>query len=69
MAEDKKRKTTPAEFMNQVRSETGKVVWPTRQETVRTAIFVFILMVILSLFFLGVDTVFSAIVQWLLSLA
>ncbi|HEX5644627.1 MAG TPA: preprotein translocase subunit SecE [Erythrobacter sp.] len=69
MAEEKKRKTTPAEFMNQVRSETGKVVWPTRQETVRTAIFVFILMVILSLFFLGVDTVFSAIVQWLLSLA
>ncbi|MFZ9396157.1 MAG: preprotein translocase subunit SecE [Erythrobacter sp.] len=69
MAEEKKRKTSPAEFMNQVRSETGKVVWPTRQETVRTAIFVFILMVILSLFFLGVDTVFSAIVQWLLSLA
>jgi len=27
------------------------------------------MMVILSVFFLGIDTVFSAIVQWLLSLA
>ncbi|MEE1877060.1 preprotein translocase subunit SecE [Altererythrobacter litoralis] len=69
MTEEKKRKTSPAEFVNQVRSETKKVVWPTREETIRTAIFVFIMMVILSVFFLGIDTVFSAIVQWLLSLA
>lgn len=69
MAEEKKRKTSPGEFVTQVRSETGKVVWPTREETVRTAIFVFMLMVILALFFLGVDTVFSTIVAWLLTLA
>ena len=69
MAEEQKRKTSPAEFVNQVRSETSKVVWPTREETVRTAIFVFIMMLILSLFFLGIDTVFSSIVSWLLSLA
>lgn len=63
------RKTSPAEFLNQVRSEARKIVWPTREETVKTAIFVFILMMILSLFFLGVDSAFSAIVGWLLSLA
>ena len=68
MAEEKKRKTTPAEFVNQVRSETSKVVWPTREETIRTGIFVFIMMVMMSLFFLGIDTVFNAIVGWLLSL-
>ncbi len=68
MAEDKKPKPSPAEFVNQVRSETRKVVWPTRQETIRTAIFVFIMMVILSLFFLGIDTVFNAVVKFLLSL-
>ncbi len=68
MAEEKKRKTSPAEFVNQVRAETSKVVWPTREETIRTAIFVFIMMVILSLFFLGIDTVFSSIVSWLLTL-
>ena len=62
-------KTTPGEFIRQVRAEASKVVWPTRQETVRTAIFVGIMLVILSVFFLGVDSLFGAVVQWLLSLA
>ncbi|BEV01826.1 preprotein translocase subunit SecE [Novosphingobium olei] len=62
-------KTTPGEFMNQVRAEARKVVWPTRQETITTAIFVAVMMVILSVLFLGIDTVFGFIVQWLLSLA
>jgi len=62
-------KTSPGEFMRQVQAEARKVVWPTRQETVTTAIFVAILMVILALFFLGVDSTFGAIVRWLLTLA
>lgn len=62
-------KTSPAEFINQVRAEARKVVWPSREETVRTGIFVAILMVILSIFFLGIDTLFGAIMRWLLSLA
>jgi preprotein translocase subunit SecE len=63
MAEENKRKTSVAEFVNQVRAETAKVVWPTRDETVRTAIFVFIFMVILSLFFLAIDSAFGAAVR------
>lgn len=62
-------KINPGEFMRQVQAEARKVVWPTRQETTTTAIFVGIMMVLLALFFLGVDTLFGAIVQWLLSLA
>jgi preprotein translocase subunit SecE len=62
-------KINPGEFMRQVQAEARKVVWPTRQETTTTAIFVGIMMVILALFFLSVDTVFGAIVSWLLSLA
>jgi len=69
MAEQKKNKTSIPEFVNQVRTETSKVVWPTREETVRTAIFVFIFMVILALFFFGVDSLFNAVVNFLLSLA
>ncbi len=69
MAEAKKKKTTPGEFIRQVRTEASKVVWPTREETVRTAIFVFIMMVLLSLFFLGIDSAFGAVVSWLLTLA
>lgn len=62
-------KTNPGEFFRQVRAEVSKIVWPTRQETVTTAIFVAILMTLLALFFLGVDSIFSAVVRWLLTLA
>jgi preprotein translocase subunit SecE len=62
-------KTSPVEFIRQVRTEIGKVVWPTRQETVQTAIMVLIMTVILAVFFLGVDAVFAAIVKGLLALA
>ena len=61
-------KTSPGEFIRQVRAEASKVVWPTRQETVRTAIFVAIMMTLLAVFFLGVDSLFGAGVRWLLTL-
>jgi preprotein translocase subunit SecE len=62
-------KTSPVEFANQVRAETRKVVWPTWRETWMTGLMVAIMTTILALFFLGVDTVFEAIVRLLLSLA
>ncbi len=62
-------KINPGEFMRQVQSEGRKVVWPTRQETVTTAIMVGIMMLILAMFFLGVDTLFGWIMKTLLSLA
>ena len=55
--------------MRQVQAEGRKIVWPTRQETTTTAIFVAIMMTILAIFFLGVDTLFGKLVQLLLSLA
>ncbi len=61
-------KTTPGEFVSQVRNEARKVVWPTRKETVTTAIMVLIMTTLLAIFFLGVDAVFSSIVKFLLSL-
>ena len=63
------KKTSPGEFFNQVKAEARKVVWPTRQETTTTAIFVGIMMLILAVFFLGIDSLFSAVVRFLLSLA
>lgn len=61
-------KINPGEFMRQVQAEARKVVWPTRQETVTTAIFVGVMMVVLAIFFLGIDTLFGEVVRWLLSL-
>jgi preprotein translocase subunit SecE len=62
-------KTSPGEFIRQVQAEMRKVVWPTRQETMTTAIFVAILMTVLAVFFLGIDSLFGAVVDWLLKLA
>jgi preprotein translocase subunit SecE len=61
-------KTSPGEFVNQVRAETKKVVWPSRKETITTTIMVGIMTTLLGLFFFGVDQLFSRIVQFLLSL-
>ena len=62
-------KTTPGEFIRQVRQEAGKIVWPTRAETGRTAIMVLIMTTLLALFFFTVDSAFAALVRTLLGLA
>lgn len=61
-------KTNPGEFLRQVRVEASKIHWPSRQETVTTAIFVGIMTVLLAIFFLGVDALFGWIVTSVLSL-
>lgn len=62
-------KTSPIQFINQVRAETAKITWPTRKETIMTGIMVLIMASLLGVFFLGVDAIFDAIVRFLLSLA
>jgi preprotein translocase subunit SecE len=64
-----KVKTSPIEFINQVRAETRKVIWPTRRETVMTGVMVMIMTAILAMFFFGIDTMFEAIIKVLLKLA
>ncbi|MGE0775704.1 MAG: preprotein translocase subunit SecE [Sphingomonadaceae bacterium] len=61
-------KTSPVEFIRQVQAETRKVVWPSRRETVTTAIMVVIMTLLLGIFFFGIDQMFSWIVKSLLSL-
>jgi preprotein translocase subunit SecE len=60
-------KTSPGEFIRQVRAETAKVHWPSRKETVATAIMVMIMTLLLAFFFFGVDAFFSSTVRFLLS--
>jgi preprotein translocase subunit SecE len=62
-------KTSPLEFIQQVQAETRKIVWPTRKETIMTAVMVVILTTVLAVFFLATDSVFELIVRGLLSLA
>jgi len=62
-------KTTPGEFVAQVRAEAARISWPTRRETITTTIFVLIMTTVLSIFFLGVDKLLGWIVKFLLSFA
>jgi len=50
-------KTNPFQFMQQVRAETSKVVWPTRREVLLTTMMVFILSTLTAIFFFLVDLV------------
>ena len=50
-------KTTPAQFVRQVRQETAKVTWPTRRETAVATAMVFALSTIAAIFFFLVDQI------------
>ena len=60
-------KVSPGEFIRQVRAETAKVHWPTRKETIATAIMVMIMTVALAIFFAGTDGAFLTLVKYLMS--
>ena len=47
--------TNPIQFIQQVRSEVAKVVWPTRRETMLTTVMVFIMAALTATFFSLVD--------------
>lgn len=49
--------TNPIQFMQQVRAEVAKIVWPTRREVVMTTIMVFIMAALTAVFFSLVDWV------------
>ena len=53
------KKKTPAQFVREVRQEGRKVTWPSRQETLFGSAMVFVMVFVMSLFFLLVDTVIS----------
>jgi len=61
-------KTNPLEFLQQVRSETAKVTWPTRRETVVTTIMVFIMVAFATVFFFLADMALSTGVSLVLGL-
>ena len=48
-------RTSPVQFIQQVRAEVGKIVWPTRREVAMTTLMVFLMAVLLAIFFSLVD--------------
>lgn len=56
-------KTSPAQFVQQVRSEAKKVSWPSRKETTVSTIMVFVMVALASIFFFVVDQLLAWGVQ------
>lgn len=61
-------KTTPMEFLRQVRNETNKVTWPTRRETMITALMVVIFTIAMAIFFSVTDAVLIRVVSFIVNL-
>ncbi len=61
-------KTSPGEFVQQVRREVARVTWPTRKETMVSTIMVFIFVIIAAGFFFFVDQMLSLLVKFVFRL-
>ena len=61
-------KTSPFEFVQQVRREVSRVTWPSRRETMITTVMVFIFVFLAAVFFFAVDQVLSRIIQLILGI-
>jgi preprotein translocase subunit SecE len=59
-------KTSPAQFIQQVRQEAAKVTWPTRKETLLSGLMVLLMVAFAAAFFFLVDQVLSLGVRHLL---
>ena len=52
-------KTTPAQFVKEVRQEASKVTWPSRKETGTSTAMVFVMVIVSALFFMVVDQILA----------
>jgi len=59
---------SPFKFLQEVRSETAKVTWPTRRETTITTIMVFVMVALASLFFFAADQIIRYLVTLVLGI-
>jgi preprotein translocase subunit SecE len=60
MVQVTEKKTSPLQFAREVRAEARKVTWATRNETLVSTVFVFIMVVLAALFFFLVDMALRA---------
>ncbi len=56
-------KIAPAKFVKEVKSETKKITWPTRQETTVSMIAVFVMVFISSVFLYFADQIISYVIR------
>ncbi len=60
--QEKEKRTSPGQFIREVRSELRKVAWPTRGEVVNYSLIVLVAIVIVTAYVAGLDFVFGEFV-------
>lgn len=60
-------KTNPFTFLQQVRSETSKVTWPSRRETAISTLMVFVMVFFAAIFFFAADQLMGWAIGLILS--
>ena len=61
-------KTGPVQYTKEVKSEMKKVTWPSKDETIKSTIAVFVMVTLISLFLFFADQVMAFVIKLLLSL-
>ena len=64
--EEEEMKTSPAQFVRQVKQEIAKITWPARAVAMRGTITVIVMSVVLAAFLLVVDMFFAGAIQYVL---
>ena len=63
----KKERTSPAQYIREVRDEMRKVAWPKQPEVVRYSIVVLITVIVYTALVGGLDYLFGSIAEWFYS--
>jgi preprotein translocase subunit SecE len=61
-------KTNPFTFIQQVRSETAKVKWPSRRETSISTVMVLVMVLLASVFFFAADQALGWVISLILNI-
>ena len=59
------KRTGPAQFLKEVRTELRRVAWPTRAEVAQYSVIVLVVLLILGGFVFALDQVFGQLVFWI----
>ena len=63
----KKQRTSPRQFLREVRSELRKVAWPSRKELISYSLVVLVSVSLITLYITGLDLVFGELILQMFS--
>ena len=63
----KEKRTTPMQFVREVRTELRKVAWPTRKETINLSIIVLVFLVLMTALISAMDWGFTKSILWIIN--